>query len=110
MVSCLVTYRVAPIPDDLTAPSVTIQSWSDRIGMDMVFVDFRLDFAKLKFSTSDSDRVIFSVDARPVVIDSNGEIMRLQPSITLLRALNAPMKDLMLFTVFGASAFSKGDI
>ena len=68
-------------------PSVTNHNWSDLFGMVMVLAAFRLSLAELKLLRADSESEIFSVEGRPADIDSRGAITRLQPSITLLRAL-----------------------
>ena len=105
----LVMYIVAPIPEDLTAPSVTIHSWSDGLAIVIDFVNFRLSLAALKLDMVDSDQEIFSVEARPAVSESSGAMIWLPPLITLLRALYAPINDRNAFTVFGASHFVRGD-
>ena len=94
-------YNVAPIPEDLTAPSVTIHSWSDGLAIVIDFVNLRLSLAALKLDMVDSDQEIFSVEERPAVSESSGPMIWLLPLITLLRALYAPINDRNAFTVFG---------
>jgi hypothetical protein len=75
-----------------------------------VLVFFRLSLAALKQLIADSDSVIFSEEGRPAVSVSRGPIMRLQPLMTLLRALNVPINDLKPLIVFGTSALMRGEI
>ena len=88
-----VTYRVAPIPGVLTAPSVMIHNWSSGRGREMERLVERADWAWWKKASRLSDQLILSWDWRPATTVSSGDGRAEHWGITIVRTLYAPAKD-----------------
>ena len=83
----LVTYNVDPIPGSLTAPSVTIQSWSESFGNAMDLAVDRCFFAFSNADASSSDHETISDEFIPAAHASNGDNILLESLMTRLRTL-----------------------
>lgn len=108
-VSLQVKYSVAPRPGTLTAPSVTIHSWSAGRGSDTALAEDNVFWATVKALCRSSDHATISFDIRPATASSSGASTTEQPLIAQASTLNAPINERKPITVLGWEHAARAD-